>query len=171
VRDRWDGRGVRRIWDGSRGESGSRVTTLLSGEWRLPTRTRTIATKPGPGVTSSHSSRPATNAYSGKPRQPQKRLSAEELTGFRADYLSGLEILTLAERYGINRDTAICLARRHALPRRRVPMSSTEIEQAIQLYQSGLSLAKVATHFPCNPSTIWRAFKRLNVPMRDPQGR
>jgi len=51
------------------------------------------------------------------------------------------------------------------------PMQPDEIEQAIRLYESGLSLASVAERLPYDPSTIWREFKQLGVPMRDCQGK
>jgi hypothetical protein len=49
-------------------------------------------------------------------------------------------------------------------------MQPAEIEQAIQLYESGLSFVKVAEILPYDPSTIWREFTRQGVPIRDCQG-
>ena len=50
-------------------------------------------------------------------------------------------------------------------------MQPAEIEHAIRLYESGLFLTKVAEQIPYDSSTIWREFKRLNLTMRDCQGK
>jgi len=54
---------------------------------------------------------------------------------------------------------------------RHHPMQPAEIEQAIQLYESGLSFVKVAEILPYDPSTIWREFTRQGCPLGIVKGR
>lgn len=49
-------------------------------------------------------------------------------------------------------------------------MQPAEIEDAIQLSESGLSLARVAEIPRYHPSTIWREFKSRGVATRDSHG-
>ena len=50
-------------------------------------------------------------------------------------------------------------------------MQPNEIEQAIRIYESGLSLAKVSEALLYDTTTIWREFKRLKVQLRDSRGK
>ena len=51
------------------------------------------------------------------------------------------------------------------------PMQPADVEHAIRLYVSGLSLAKVAEQLPYDPSTIWQAMRKLGITLRDSHGR
>jgi hypothetical protein len=58
-------------------------------------------------------------------------------------YKAGSTVYQLAEQFRINRGTVSKLLEREDVPRRGRPLSPAQIEQATQLYASGLSLVSV----------------------------
>jgi hypothetical protein len=106
-----------------------------------------------------------------QPRQHQRRLRQDELDHLVADYLSGVKVKELAERYGITRQTVLEHRRRQGLPRRHPRLGPLEVNKACDLYRSGKSLADIGVVFSVDPGTVRRALTKVGVPMRDPHGR
>lgn len=73
--------------------------------------------------------------------------------------------------YHLGKGTVLRLLREHGVQLRNQRMTAAEIEQAIQLYGQGLSLAAVGAKLGYDHGTIWRALKGAGVPRRDSHGR
>ena len=106
-----------------------------------------------------------------RPRQHQRRLRQDELDHLVADYLSGVKVKELAERYRITRQTVLEHMRRQSVPRLHPRLGPDEINEACDLYRSGKSLADIGAVFSVDPGTVRRALTKVAVPMRDPHGR
>jgi transposase-like protein len=100
-----------------------------------------------------------------------RRLPAETLQQLVTDYQIGIPSTQLAKRYGISKGAALRLLRHQSIPIRNQPMTTLEIEQAIQLYRAGNSLAKVGITLGYDHGTIHQALKQAGVAMRDSHGR
>ena len=59
---------------------------------------------------------------------------------------------------------------RAGAPRRR-NLLADRLDQARQLYDQGWSLARIGKHLGLNASTIWHAFHKAGLQMRDTHGR
>jgi hypothetical protein len=66
------------------------------------------------------------------PRQHQRRLRQDELDHLVADYLSGVKVKELAERYRITRQTVLEHVRRQGLPRRHPRLSPDEVNEGLR---------------------------------------
>ena len=106
-----------------------------------------------------------------QPRQHQSRLRPDELDHLVADYLSGVKVKELAERYRITRQTVLEHMRRRSVPRRHPRLGPDEVNEACDLYLSGKSLADIGAVFSVDPGTVRRALTKVGVPMRDAHGR
>jgi hypothetical protein len=80
----------------------------------------------------------------------------------------GVELRTLPHNRGT---VPRLLERGEGVPRRGRPLSLAQIEQATELYATGLSLVSVGKQLGCDGSTIHLALRKAGVPMRDRQGR
>ena len=105
------------------------------------------------------------------PRQHQRRLRPEELLSLTADYVEGVEVIELAKRYGITRQTVLVYMRRLGVPRRHPRLGPDTANQAADLYLVGNSLAVVGNILGVDPGTVRRALLKDGVSIRDPQGR
>jgi methylphosphotriester-DNA--protein-cysteine methyltransferase len=103
-------------------------------------------------------------------KQQQKRLAGEELTAFCEAYRAQLPIEELAAQFGISRSTVRDLVIRHGLPRRHPILSPDQVAEAARLYQSGQSLASIATVLPASDDAIGDALVRAGFTLR-PRGR
>jgi hypothetical protein len=56
----------------------------------------------------------------------------------------------------------------HNVARRRQGLSSAQLGEAAQLYESGWSVAKIGRIFGVNGTTVWRAFVVARLQMRSP---
>jgi hypothetical protein len=105
------------------------------------------------------------------PRQHQHRLRSDELSQLKSEYLSGVEVKELAQRFGITRRTVIECMRREGVPPRYPKLGQGAIDKAASLYRSGWSLVAVGGALSVDPSTVRRVLLTQAVKMRDPQGR
>jgi hypothetical protein len=85
-----------------------------------------------------------------------------------ADYEAGDSTLDLVARYGLGKGTVLKLLRDRGAEIRHQSLAPEELAEAIQLYESGLSLARVGEHFGRDASLIHITFKRAGVPRRKP---
>ena len=88
-----------------------------------------------------------------------------------AGYQAGITLQELGAAFGLHRTTVSGILKRAGVNVRYRSLGSKDIELAIELYESGLSLVKVADRLSCNGGTVWRAFKQQGVVTRDCQGR
>lgn len=99
-------------------------------------------------------------------RQSQRRLSAEAVERLQRDYLVGIKIDELADKYGINRVTVMGYVGRLGLPRRYPALNHDDVRRAATLYRSGQSLAGVANVFGVAPHTVRSALLNAGVAIR-----
>jgi hypothetical protein len=86
-------------------------------------------------------------------------------------YLDGVPVDELAARFDINPSTVQKHVRGRALPRRSPRLGPTHVEEAIQLYSSGQSLAKLGNYFDVSKDAVANALRRKGVNLRPRQGR
>lgn len=103
--------------------------------------------------------------------QHQRRLRPDERSQLKSEYLSGVEVKELAQRFGITRQTVIECMRRQGGPRRYPKLGQEAIDKAASLYRAGWSLVAVGGALSVDPSTVRRVLITQGVPMRDPHGR
>jgi hypothetical protein len=101
----------------------------------------------------------------------RRRLSIETLQQLASDYLGGTPSTQLAQRYGISKGAVLRLLREQQVPVRLQRITTSDVEQAIQLYQAGHSLAVVGDRLGYSPGTIHLALRRAGVQLRDCHGR
>src|SRR5665213_2690327 len=90
-----------------------------------------------------------------------RKLSGEEISQLAQGYRVGLTVYELATQFGIHRETVAGILEREGVPRRRRPLSPSQIERASILYGSGWSLAQVGAELGCDPSTVWRTLAKI----------
>jgi DNA-directed RNA polymerase specialized sigma24 family protein len=89
------------------------------------------------------------------------------MSEFVQDYRDGLTVYELATLFGIHRETVSVVLERNGVPRRRRPLSPSQIERASILYESGWSFAQVGAELGCDPSTVWRALAKMRRALAD----
>lgn len=96
----------------------------------------------------------------------QRRLSQEIREQLLADYQRGISAKQLAGRYQLSRASIRLLLRESGLPQRYQAMTMSEIDQAVELYAAGSTIAAVAAVLgrPC--STIQTSLTRRGVTRR-----
>jgi uncharacterized protein (DUF433 family) len=101
------------------------------------------------------------------PRQKQRRFTAAENVEIARAYQAGASMQSIADHYGVRRQTISTRLRRLATPLRNQALQPDQLPQVIALYESGWSLARVGEHFGCDAESIRSALKRAGVPRRD----
>lgn len=104
-------------------------------------------------------------------KQIQHRIGPEAEGKLAEDYLDGATVYQLAESYEINRRTVSVILERQGVARRYQGLSQPEIEQAVELYGEGWSLARIGSVLGVCDSTVLNTLRRAGVRMRDCQGR
>lgn len=107
-----------------------------------------------------------------RPRQQQRRLTADQIDEVVARYVDGASIDALARKYKINRTTVISHLERTGVERRRNPrkMTDASVRAAADRYAAGLPLAAVAAEFDVCDRTLRREFDSAGVPIRPRPG-
>jgi lambda repressor-like predicted transcriptional regulator len=87
-------------------------------------------------------------------------------------YRAGATLRELSALFGLHEHTVSAHLERHGTERRvsRAKLSIADIEQASELYGSGLSWAAIGERFDVDPKTIGTWLKRAGVPMRPRKG-
>ncbi|PKQ10130.1 MAG: hypothetical protein CVT69_01365 [Actinobacteria bacterium HGW-Actinobacteria-9] len=83
-----------------------------------------------------------------------------------AGYRAGSTILELAARHDCDRKTVIRYLKLHCVETRYRRLSEEQIEEAVHLYESGLSLIKVGKVVGADPKTVKARLMEAGVPMR-----
>jgi hypothetical protein len=84
---------------------------------------------------------------------------------------SGVAVNVLAAQYGLNCYTVIERMRRQDVPRRYPRLGDAEVREAISLYYSGESLAKIGGQMHVDARAVGRALHKAGVVLRDSNGR
>ena len=94
------------------------------------------------------------------------QLDEETVARLVAEYEVGAYCTELALTFGISKTSVLKLLHRAGVTMRQQGLSAEELAQAVELYGSGLSLAKVAQKLDAKTSTVFRALQRADVELR-----
>ena len=86
-------------------------------------------------------------------------------------YQAGERVVDIARALSINKVTVIDHLNRADVERRPLGMSDTQIDEAVQLYASGLSLARIGERLGFSARTIQSRLRERGVRFRDTHGR
>ena len=110
-------------------------------------------------------------------RQPvelvrNRHLTQDQIDTLCDDFRAGASIAELARRHQLHRSTITHHLQEAGLkqPGRQYKLTDTQIQQAIQLYDSGLSLADVGHRLGVDAATIRNTFTRIKHPVRPRKG-
>ena len=84
--------------------------------------------------------------------------------------MTGVEVIELASRYGVARQTVLEQMRREGVPWRHPRLSAEDTEREVGLYRAGDSLVTIGEVFHVDPGTVRRALIKTGVPIRDCHG-
>lgn len=96
----------------------------------------------------------------------QTFLTAAEIDRLVGDYLSGMRIDHLAERYGVHRATVFAHLRRRNVPRRPVGLNAAEAADAVRLYRNGMSIRAVARQMGADRKCVHSALEAAGATIR-----
>ena len=111
-------------------------------------------------------------AQQGRSGQPAKvrdlgrRLGQAKIDQLAADYQSGTPTTQLMAEYGISKASVLKLLADAGVPMRRQPLTAAQVTEAVDLYQAGLSLAKVSELLTLPHESVRRALIDAGVRMR-----
>jgi hypothetical protein len=104
-------------------------------------------------------------------KQDQTRLDAEQSSELIQRYQAGETVYELSEIFNVHRQTVSAILKRSGVRLRRSSLREREIDQAIELYRSGLSMVQVGLRLGRSAGTIRRVLIAENVATRDSHGR
>ena len=81
-------------------------------------------------------------------------------------YRDGVSAHLLADRHGISRTAVLGLAAEAGIPRHIRRMSDADTDEAVRLYQQGLSFVSVGKQIGFGPTAVADALKRRGVDAR-----
>jgi transposase-like protein len=102
-----------------------------------------------------------------RPWKRHRRLGGDEVSELLAGYRAGVPVNDLADTFAIHRSTVLSLARR-AGAAERYRLIDRNLKNAWHLYEQGWSVAAIGSEFGVDPSTVWRAFQRAGLSLRQP---
>lgn len=114
---------------------------------------------------------PAAPQVAKRRKQRQIRLTDEEKQKLVDAYIAGATTYQLAAQFGCHRNTVGNLLKSRGIALRCVSMSESQIDQAVILYESGLSLARVGDELGFDDATIRLRLIERGIRMRDSHGR
>ena len=104
-----------------------------------------------------------------RPTRRNQSLNPDQVRELLTAYGAGTPIDRVADDFGIHRTTALNIVKREGVPRRWRTIDA-HLEEARELYNSGLSMAKVGQHFGVSMDAVREAFLRHGVPIRPRNG-
>ncbi|WP_143446575.1 hypothetical protein [Kibdelosporangium aridum] len=116
---------------------------------------------------------------SAPPRSPRrgrrpgtaKQLDTVQLQKLIKGYLAGATVYQLGAEFGIDRRTVSQILHRHNVPMRRRGLTPEQIDDAVRLYESGWSLARIGERMAVDPTTVHNRLRERGVRTRGPLGR
>jgi lambda repressor-like predicted transcriptional regulator len=103
-----------------------------------------------------------------KPRQRQRRLTAEQAEQLIAEYQAGDDMTVLAGRWGMHRTTVAAQLQRAGVELRRQGVPADRLDEALRLYREGWSCQRLAERYDCDDETVRHVLKRAGVTLRAP---
>lgn len=101
----------------------------------------------------------------------ERRLDERTLRQLISDYSSGEPTTVLMDRYNLGKGTVLGILRRNGIELRNQGLGPGGLSRAVALYQSGLSLKRVAEQVACDAETVRKALKAGCVELRKPWDR
>lgn len=98
----------------------------------------------------------------------QKRLGPEAVAQLISDYQAGAPSTALMSRYHLGKGTVLQILEHGGVSRRNQPLMPDQRTEAIQLYLSGWSMAKVGRHYG-RAHTVIRDLLRRHGEQRQPR--
>ncbi|WP_203338772.1 hypothetical protein [Nocardioides limicola] len=93
------------------------------------------------------------------------------MAAIAARYAEGATVRQLATEFHCHRTTVALRLKEHGIEMRNRPATTDEIAQFIALYESGLSLVKVAEKTGISEKTVMNRLRAEGVQLRDTHGR
>jgi hypothetical protein len=100
-----------------------------------------------------------------------RRLGVEQVEQLIAGYRAGATVYTLGSQFGIDRRTVGAILKRNGVVTRGGGLSPAQIDEAVELYEAGWSLARIAERVGVTPTTVHRRLRDRGVRMRATHGR
>jgi len=104
-------------------------------------------------------------------QQVERRLPQQTLDELVARYLAGLPTPQLCREYHLGKSTVLRLLRDRGVQMRRQGLSPEQLPRAVQLYESGWSLVRVAGQLGVSARHAQDRPRGAGVVMRDSHGR
>lgn len=108
------------------------------------------------------------------PKKAAPQLAPNQVEQLIALYSQGDSIYQLARRFSIHRGTVKDRLRRAGIeirPGAQPKLNEADKDKITKLYESGLSIHKIALQFDITDNPVHNALKERGVRMRDPHGR
>jgi hypothetical protein len=86
-----------------------------------------------------------------------------------ADYKRGISTPKLCKQYDLSKWSVLKILNDHGVSMRFQSLTDEQIDQAVERYQAGDSLATIARHLGSSPTTVQRALISRGVAIR-PKG-
>ena len=103
-------------------------------------------------------------------RKVRRRLREGELDAIAKAYLAGATLSELSDRFGKHRRTISIELERRGVARRYRLVEGKRLQQAIQCYQSGLSVISIAKELGVAGDTVHKALTKAGVKLRPRRG-
>ncbi len=104
-------------------------------------------------------------------KQRQTRLTEAQKDELVARYVKGSTVCYLAEQFGCHRNTVNNILKSRKIALRCASMTVDQIDRAVDLYESGLSLARVGRELGFDDGAVRLRLIARGVAMRDSHGR
>lgn len=101
-----------------------------------------------------------------RPRRLHFRLTDDVRQSLVRDYLNGIPTTELTTKYSLGKGSVLQLLEEAGVAMRRQGLSDADVDRAVVLYTSGLSLARVAKQLGSAPTTVSRALHTRGVRLR-----
>ena len=99
------------------------------------------------------------------------RIDGELVARVVAEYEAGMPAAEIGVLFALSKNSVLKVLREADIQIRLPRMTEAELRRAIALHEDGLSLVEVGRRLDRNHSTVYKALKRVGVPMRDSHGR
>ena len=97
-----------------------------------------------------------------------RQLDSQQVQELISGYVAGATVYRqLSELFGVDRRTVSALLHRHGVPMRRRGLSPDQVDDAIRLYKSCWSLARIGEHLNVDPTTVLTRLRERGIPTRD----
>ena len=133
------------------------VNRLLRGVYKVSTRPQSSAPRDdrGPVVRTIETA--------------QTFLTASEVDQLVGDYLAGMSVKSLAERYGIHRATVFSHLRRRNVPSRRPGLCLNEKAEVVRLARAGVSMRAISRRMGVDRKSVRLALVEAGLIVDDPR--